>query len=139
MKKIQRIGHGFRNLRNYRLRLLLHCGGVAWQDQPAAKPQKRTPPQSGVEPRIGPAAGGLTRGQVGVEDRPQRLLELVRAPHLPTGAFDRRSWAWLRVGQVGGALEQRPAGVLGPSRVVATGTSSCGAQLKSMSASTGRA
>jgi transposase len=34
MKKIQRIGHGFRNLHNYRLRLLLHCGGVTWQDQP---------------------------------------------------------------------------------------------------------
>ena len=43
MKKVQRIGHGFRNLDNYRLRLLLHCGGVAWQDQPAARLRKRTP------------------------------------------------------------------------------------------------
>lgn len=43
MKKIQRIGHGFRNLRNHRLRLLLHCGGVTWQDQPAARLRKRTP------------------------------------------------------------------------------------------------
>jgi hypothetical protein len=43
MKKMQRIGHGFRNLRNYRLRLLLHCGGVAWQDQPAARLRKRAP------------------------------------------------------------------------------------------------
>jgi len=43
MKKVQRIGHGFRNLHNYRLRLLLHCGGVTWQDQPAAKLRKRTP------------------------------------------------------------------------------------------------
>jgi transposase len=43
MKKIQRIGHGFRNLRNYRLRLLLHCGGVTWQDQPTARLRKRTP------------------------------------------------------------------------------------------------
>jgi hypothetical protein len=34
MKRIQRIGHGFRNLHNYRLRLLLHCGGITWQDQP---------------------------------------------------------------------------------------------------------
>jgi len=43
MKKTQRIGHGFRNLRNYRLLLLLHCGRVAWHDQPAARLQKRTP------------------------------------------------------------------------------------------------
>jgi transposase len=26
IKKIKRIGHGFRNFNNYRLRLLLHCG-----------------------------------------------------------------------------------------------------------------
>jgi transposase len=43
MKKIKRVGHGFRNLHNYRLRLLLHCGGVAWQDQPAAKLRGRAP------------------------------------------------------------------------------------------------
>jgi len=43
MKKVKRIGHGFRNLRNYRLRLLLHCGGVTWQDQPAARLRNRTP------------------------------------------------------------------------------------------------
>jgi hypothetical protein len=30
MKKIKRIGHGFRNFVNCRLRLLLHCG-VSWQ------------------------------------------------------------------------------------------------------------
>ncbi|MDQ3900419.1 MAG: transposase [Actinomycetota bacterium] len=29
IKKIKRVGHGFRNFNNYRLRLLLHCG-VAW-------------------------------------------------------------------------------------------------------------
>jgi transposase len=29
IKKIKRIGHGFRNFENYRLRLLLHCG-VEW-------------------------------------------------------------------------------------------------------------
>ena len=43
MKKIKRVGHGFRNLRNYRLRLLLHCGGVNWQHQPAAKLRGRAP------------------------------------------------------------------------------------------------
>jgi transposase len=30
VKKIKRVGHGFRNLNNYRLRLLLHCG-VEWR------------------------------------------------------------------------------------------------------------
>jgi len=30
IKKIKRVGHGFRNFDNYRLRLLLHCG-VDWQ------------------------------------------------------------------------------------------------------------
>jgi transposase len=30
IKKVKRVGHGFRNFTNYRLRLLLHCG-VRWQ------------------------------------------------------------------------------------------------------------
>ncbi len=34
VKKIKRVGHGFRSFRNYRLRLLLHCG-VAWEAPPA--------------------------------------------------------------------------------------------------------
>jgi hypothetical protein len=42
-KKVKRVGHGFRNLANYRLRLLLHCGGVTWHDQPAARLRRRTP------------------------------------------------------------------------------------------------
>ncbi|MGH3799352.1 MAG: ISL3 family transposase [Pseudonocardiaceae bacterium] len=36
IKKIKRVGHGFRNFDNYRLRLLLHCG-VEW-DTPSATP-----------------------------------------------------------------------------------------------------
>lgn len=43
MKKIKRVGHGFRNRKNYRLRLLLHCGGVAWHHQPAARLRRRRP------------------------------------------------------------------------------------------------
>jgi transposase len=42
IKKIKRVGHGFRNFDNYRLRLLLHCG-VTWQDQPAARLRGRSP------------------------------------------------------------------------------------------------
>lgn len=43
IKKIKRVGHGFRNLDNYRLRLLLHTGGVIWHDQPAARLRRRRP------------------------------------------------------------------------------------------------
>ena len=42
IKKIKRVGHGFRNLDNYRLRLLLHCG-VQWDTPAPAKIRGRTP------------------------------------------------------------------------------------------------
>ncbi len=34
VKKVKRCGHGFRNFDNYRLRVLLHTGGVTWPSQP---------------------------------------------------------------------------------------------------------
>lgn len=39
VKKVKRAGHGFRSIANYRLRILLHAGGVDW---PAAGPHRRT-------------------------------------------------------------------------------------------------
>ena len=42
VKKVKRVGHGFRNFDNYRLRLLLHCG-VKWQTRPAASMRARQP------------------------------------------------------------------------------------------------
>ena len=42
VKKVKRVGHGFRNFDNYRLRLLLHCG-VQWQTRPAASMRGRHP------------------------------------------------------------------------------------------------
>jgi transposase len=42
VKKVKRVGHGFRNFANYRLRLLLHCG-VQWQTRPAASMRARHP------------------------------------------------------------------------------------------------
>jgi hypothetical protein len=36
IKKVKRVGHGFRNFANYRLRLLLHCG-VTWTTHPTAR------------------------------------------------------------------------------------------------------
>ena len=42
IKKVKRVGHGFRNFRNYRLRLLLHCG-VTWHTVPTARVRGRQP------------------------------------------------------------------------------------------------
>ena len=42
IEKIRRIGHGFRNFDNYRLRLLLRCG-VTWHHQPANRIRARQP------------------------------------------------------------------------------------------------
>jgi transposase len=42
IKKIKRIGHGFRNFDNYRLRLLLHCG-VDWDTIRATPIRGRLP------------------------------------------------------------------------------------------------
>ena len=42
IKKVKRVGHGFRNFENYRLRLLLHCG-VQWQTRPTASMRARHP------------------------------------------------------------------------------------------------
>lgn len=42
IKKVLRVAHGFRNLDNYRLRLLLHCG-VKWQTPQATRIRGRTP------------------------------------------------------------------------------------------------
>jgi len=42
IEKIRRIGHGFRNFNNYRLRLLLRCGST-WQAQPVARIRGRQP------------------------------------------------------------------------------------------------
>jgi hypothetical protein len=42
IKKVKRVGHGFRNFANYRLRLLLHCG-VTRQTHPTARLRGRSP------------------------------------------------------------------------------------------------
>jgi hypothetical protein len=34
VKKVKRCGHGFRRFDNYRLRVLLHTGGVTWPERP---------------------------------------------------------------------------------------------------------
>jgi transposase len=42
IKKVKRVGHGFRNFANYRLRLLLHCG-VTWQTHRTTRLRGRSP------------------------------------------------------------------------------------------------
>ncbi len=42
IKKVKRVGHGFRHFANYRLRLLLHCG-VRWQTHQTARLRGRHP------------------------------------------------------------------------------------------------
>jgi transposase len=42
IKKVKRVGHGFRNFTYYRLRLLLHCG-VRWQTHRTARLRGRSP------------------------------------------------------------------------------------------------
>lgn len=41
IKKAKRVGHGFREFENYRLRCLLHAGGVTWPNRPSP-PRIRT-------------------------------------------------------------------------------------------------
>ena len=43
IEKTRRVGHGFRNWDNYRLRLLLHCG-VTWYTPPTKRIRGRKPP-----------------------------------------------------------------------------------------------
>jgi hypothetical protein len=45
VKKLKRAGHGFRSFANYRLRILLHAGGVRWPTvrPPAPRIRTRTP------------------------------------------------------------------------------------------------
>ena len=45
VKKVKRVGHGFRNFANYRLRLLLHCG-VRWQTHRTARLRRRSLPSA---------------------------------------------------------------------------------------------
>jgi transposase len=42
IKKVKRVGHGFRNFANYRLRLLLHCG-AGWPTHRTARLRGRSP------------------------------------------------------------------------------------------------
>jgi transposase len=53
IKKVKRVGHGFRSFANYQLRLLLHCG-VTWQAHRTARLPLST--HGGVEPVKGRTA-----------------------------------------------------------------------------------
>lgn len=46
VKKVKRCGHGFRNFEHYRLRVLLHAGGVSWSARPATPRLRGRSPHS---------------------------------------------------------------------------------------------
>ena len=43
IKKVKRLAHGFRNFANYRLRLLLYCGGCKWDTRRTERLRRRSP------------------------------------------------------------------------------------------------
>ncbi len=43
VKKVKRCGHGFRSFDNYRIRILLHTGGIKWQAPRAPPIRTRSP------------------------------------------------------------------------------------------------
>ncbi len=46
VKKVKRCGHGFRNFEHYRLRVLLHAGGVTWPARPRPPTLRSRAPHS---------------------------------------------------------------------------------------------
>ena len=46
VKKVKRCGHGFRSFDNYRLRVLLHAGGITWPERPRPPRIRSRPPHS---------------------------------------------------------------------------------------------
>ena len=45
VKKVKRCGHGFRSFDNYRLRVLLHAGGIRWPERVTVPPLRTRAPQ----------------------------------------------------------------------------------------------
>jgi transposase len=46
VKKVKRCGHGFRSFQHYRLRVLLHTGGITWPDRPSPPRIRNRAPHS---------------------------------------------------------------------------------------------
>ena len=46
VKRIKRCGHGFKRFEHYRLRVLLHAGGVTWPSRPRPPRIRARPPHS---------------------------------------------------------------------------------------------
>jgi transposase len=64
IKQVKRVGHGFRNFANYRLRLLLHCG-VRWHTHRTVSLRGRSPRLACVL-TLWPVAGARWRRWAGV-------------------------------------------------------------------------
>jgi 1-acyl-sn-glycerol-3-phosphate acyltransferase len=61
LKKVKRVGHGFRNFANDRLWLLLHCG-VRWQTHRTARLRSRSPRLVASSPTSDEAADTFALG-----------------------------------------------------------------------------
>jgi Transposase len=81
IKKVKRVGHGFRNFANYRLRLLLHCG-VRWQTHRTARLRGRSPTLGGVEPVNFDNCGYACLLHCGVTQKIARRARLRGATHV---------------------------------------------------------
>ena len=46
VKKVKRAGNGFKSFDNYRLRVLLHTGGITWPERPTPPRIRTRPPHS---------------------------------------------------------------------------------------------
>ncbi len=46
VKRVKRCGHGFKRFEHYRLRVLLHAGGVSWPSRPRPPRIRTRSPQS---------------------------------------------------------------------------------------------
>ena len=77
VKKVKRCGHGFRTFEHYRLRVLLHAGGVTWPARP--RPPRHPNPRSPLR-RVGP----VNRRRIGA---------CIHAPKTPPNRFGEHRWS----------------------------------------------
>jgi Transposase len=87
VKKVKRCGHGFRSFENYRLRVLLHTGGVTWPTRPSPpRIRTRLPTQTrrasneGTSVTMPADALGFLRGALPTQTRRATLPRLHPVP-----------------------------------------------------------
>src|SRR5438552_16282904 len=86
--EVKRCGHGFRSFKHYRLRVLLHAGGVTWPARPQPPRIRTRSPhsfaQSQITALVGPAAPYVEPPKV--VDAPPRSAGAVKPGRSRNGA-----------------------------------------------------